>query len=190
MQILWSRTLAKLEIFPLPEKQLFRIISTDLDNFLILWTDCIKDFGVDTKLYIYQYVDFIFSHTMKLLGLIRAITLSSSTIDSLLTLYIALVRFKLEYTSVVWNYVTNTDSIKLERIQRKFAVLCHNRLFYVIHNYVNKVKKLKLSLYRSWRPLGLREVEAPTFSDIRLVDVSSTRRPLFTPRKIPGTPFC
>jgi hypothetical protein len=29
---------------------------------------------------------------------------------------------------------------------------------------------VKLSLYRPWRPLGLREVEAPTFSDIRLTD--------------------
>jgi hypothetical protein len=35
----------------------------------------------------------------------------------------------------------------------------------------NKVKvKVKLSLYRAWRPLGLREVEATTFSDIRLTD--------------------
>jgi hypothetical protein len=44
--------------------------------------------------------------------------------------------------------------------------------------------KVKLSLYRPWRPLGLREVEAPTFSDIRLTEggnfVSPTRRPLFT----------
>jgi hypothetical protein len=50
---------------------------------------------------------------------------------------------------------------------------------------------VKLSLYRSGRPLGLREVEAPTFSDIRLTDgtkvVSPKRRPLFTPTKIPGT---
>jgi hypothetical protein len=29
------------------------------------------------------------------------------------------------------------------------------------------LSKVKLSLYRPWRPLGLREVEAPTFSDIR-----------------------
>jgi hypothetical protein len=29
--------------------------------------------------------------------------------------------------------------------------------------------KVKLSPYRPWRPLGLREVEAPTFSDIRLI---------------------
>jgi hypothetical protein len=48
--------------------------------------------------------------------------------------------------------------------------------------------KVKLSLYRPWRPLGLRE--APTFSDIRHTDggkVSPTRRPPFTPRKIPGS---
>jgi hypothetical protein len=54
--------------------------------------------------------------------------------------------------------------------------------------------KVKLSLYRPWRPLGLREVEAPTFSDIRHTDggkvVSPTLRPLLTPRKIPGTHFC
>jgi hypothetical protein len=53
---------------------------------------------------------------------------------------------------------------------------------------------IKFSLYRLWMSLGLREVEAPTFSDIRLIDggkfVSPTRRPLFTPRKIPGTHFC
>jgi hypothetical protein len=57
-----------------------------------------------------------------------------------------------------------------------------------------KGKKVKLSPYRRWRPLGLREVEAPTFSDIRLIDggkvVSPTRRLLFTPRKFPGTHFC
>jgi hypothetical protein len=54
--------------------------------------------------------------------------------------------------------------------------------------------KVKFSLYRPWRALGLREVEVPTFSDIRLIDgvkvVSPTRRPIFTPRKIPGTHFC
>jgi hypothetical protein len=54
--------------------------------------------------------------------------------------------------------------------------------------------KVKFSLYRPWRLSGLREVEAPTFSHIRLIDggkvVSPTRRPLFNPRKISGTHFC
>jgi hypothetical protein len=69
-----------------------------------------------------------------------------------------------------------------------------------ILNFINIMKiiqilhKVKLSLYKPWRPLVLREVEVPTFSDIWLtVDgkvVSPRRRSLFTPRKIPGTHFC
>jgi hypothetical protein len=55
------------------------------------------------------------------------------------------------------------------------------------------IVKVKLSLYRPWRPLGLREVEAPTFSDILLIDggkvVSPMRRLLFTPRNISDTHF-
>jgi hypothetical protein len=47
--------------------------------------------------------------------------------------------------------------------------------------------KVKFSLYRPWRPLGLREVEALTFSNIRLIYdgkvVSPTRRPLFIPQE-------
>jgi hypothetical protein len=56
------------------------------------------------------------------------------------------------------------------------------------------IVKVKLSLYTPWRPLGLREIEAPTFSDIQLTDgdkvVSPTRRLLYIPRKNPGIHFC
>jgi hypothetical protein len=46
-----------------------------------------------------------------------------------------------------------------------------NLNFRAIYLFPSSVKgKVKLSLYRPWRPLGLREVEAPTFSDIRLTD--------------------
>jgi hypothetical protein len=53
--------------------------------------------------------------------------------------------------------------------------------------YIFGVNKVKLSLYRPWRPLGLQEVEAPTFSDILLIDggkvVSPTCRPLYIPQE-------
>jgi hypothetical protein len=61
--------------------------------------------------------------TILLLLLFRTIMFSFSTLDSLLMLYIAIARFKLEYSRVVWNSITNTDSNKLEHIQRKFAAL-------------------------------------------------------------------
>jgi hypothetical protein len=67
------------------------------------------------------------------------------------------------------------------------------RLIYITILYLILIK-VKLSLYRTWRPVGLREVEAPAFSDIQLIDgskVASRRRwLLFTPRKIPGAHFC
>jgi hypothetical protein len=48
------------------------------------------------------------------------------------------------------------------------------------------IYKVKLFLYRPWRPLGLQEVEVPTFADIRFIDggkvVGPTRRPLFYPQ--------
>jgi hypothetical protein len=105
-----------------------------LGNSVIQRTGCVKDLEVyfDSKLYFHQHVDYLFSHALKLLGLIRKINFSFSTIDSLCMLYFALVRAKLEYDSVVWNSVTNTDSNELERIQRKFAALCHRRFFFLI----------------------------------------------------------
>jgi hypothetical protein len=55
-------------------------------NYFILRTDCIKDLGIyiDCKLHFHHHVDFFILHAMKLLGLIRTLTFSFSTIDSLL----------------------------------------------------------------------------------------------------------
>jgi hypothetical protein len=59
-------------------------------------------------------------------------------------LYFALVRSKLEYDSVAWNSATITDSNKLERMQRKFATLCHKFFFqdveYHYDIYIGKIK--------------------------------------------------
>jgi hypothetical protein len=78
-----------------------------------------KDLGVyiDNKLYFHDHVNYIFSKSTRLLGLIHNITFNFSSIESMLRLYIALVRCKLEYASVVWNSITSTDASKLERIQ-------------------------------------------------------------------------
>jgi hypothetical protein len=70
---------------------------------LILRVECIKDLGVmlDSKLYFHCHVDFVYSQALRTLGLIRFITYNFSSLDSLVVLYIALIRSKLEYVSIV-----------------------------------------------------------------------------------------
>jgi hypothetical protein len=106
------------------------------DSFIIR-TDTIKDFGVelDSKLYFHAHVDYVISQSARMLGLIRTITYSFSTFDSLLIFYVTPVRPKLEYALIVWNSITATDSKNLECIQRKFVALCQHRLF--TYNHVN-----------------------------------------------------
>jgi hypothetical protein len=60
-----------------------------LGNSFLLRTDGITDLGmhIDCTLHFHRHVDFIFSHALKLLGLIRTITFSFSTIDGLLMLW-------------------------------------------------------------------------------------------------------
>jgi hypothetical protein len=73
-------------------------------------------------------------------------------------------------------------------IGKKMAKLlpCFNCRHSSMSSFNIQKVKIKLSVYRPWRPLWLQAVEAPTFSDIQLIDggkfVSPTRRPLFTPK--------
>jgi hypothetical protein len=96
-------------------------------------TSSIKDLGVffDSKLHIHNHVDFIFSECIKLLDLIRSTTFRFSAPDCLYVLdsYFTLVRFKLEYASVVANSITSTDENKLQRIQQKVVSVCFCRFF-------------------------------------------------------------
>jgi hypothetical protein len=94
---------------------------------------------LDWKLYFHQHIDCIFSQVLKMLGLIRYITSSFSTLDIVLVLYSTLVESKLEYASVVWNSITSTDSSKLERIQRKFASLCYTRFLMAYVTIIMKI---------------------------------------------------
>jgi hypothetical protein len=95
----------------------------------------IKDLGVhiDNKLHFHDHVNYIFSQSTRLLGLFRNITFNFSSIESMLRLYITLVRSKLEYASVVWNSITSTHASKLERIQQRFAALCFYHFFPQVH---------------------------------------------------------
>jgi hypothetical protein len=94
-------------------------------------TDTLKNFGVqlDQKLHFHVRVDYVFSQSVRTLGLTRTVTSSLSTLDNPPILYLTLGRPKPEYASTVWNSITASDAKKLECIQRKFVTLCQNRFF-------------------------------------------------------------
>jgi hypothetical protein len=96
-------------------------------------------------------------------------------------------------TNVAFEQVALLLRIRVQISVRRLAILSCLRFSQSLLS--NAKVKVKISLYRPWRRLGLREIKAPTFClDNRFTDggevVSPTRRPLFTPRKIPGTHFC
>jgi hypothetical protein len=73
----------------------------------ITHTDSIKDLEVftDSKLRFHNHADYIFLQCIKLLGLVRTLTFSFSSLDCLYTSYFTLLRSKQEYASVVWNSI-------------------------------------------------------------------------------------
>jgi hypothetical protein len=107
----------------------------------------IKDLGIflDSKLHFHNHVNHIFSRCIKLLGPVRTITFTFSSLEFMLRLCVALIRSKLEYASAVWNSITSTDADKLESIQQRFAALCFNRFFPQVHySHSLALEELKL----------------------------------------------
>jgi hypothetical protein len=70
-------------------------------DVLILRSDCIKRLGVmsDIKVHSYCHVYFVYSQTLRTLRPIRFIAHNVSSLDSLVVLYVDLIRSKLEYAS-------------------------------------------------------------------------------------------
>jgi hypothetical protein len=79
------------------------------------------------------------------LGLVGNITFKFSPLECKLRLYITLIRFKLEYASVLWYSITSTHANKLECIQQRFSALCFNRFFPEVH-YCSSLASEELNL--------------------------------------------
>jgi hypothetical protein len=113
----------------------------------IIRTDSIKDLEIflDSKFYIHNHINFISSHCIKLLGVVRKINFSFLSLECMFIFYFMLIRCKVEYASVLWNSVMSTDANRLECIQHKFTALCFNHFFLqVAYSYAVALEQLKL----------------------------------------------
>jgi hypothetical protein len=104
-----------------------------LCNNMVLCSHCFKDLGVllDSKLYFCQRINYIFSQGLKMLSLIWCILSSTflvafwfCTVPSFIP---GLNMHLLSGTPSSVLIPLNSDSSKLEKIQRKFVALCYTR---------------------------------------------------------------
>jgi hypothetical protein len=121
----------------------------------ITCTDIIKDLRaqIDSKLHFHAHLDYIVFQSVRILGLVRTVTYSFSTLDNSLMLYLELVRCELAYAAILWNSMTSTDARMLEPVHRNFVVLCHKRFY--THGQVTDEDFLKFTNLRTLHDRGL-----------------------------------
>jgi hypothetical protein len=81
--------ISKTKVISFSRKTNMLIYDYNLCQSSINRTDSIKDLGlfIDTKLHFHDHIKYLFSHCIKLLGLVRSITFNFSSLECMLTLY-------------------------------------------------------------------------------------------------------
>jgi hypothetical protein len=93
-----------------------------LGRTLIDRVSSINDLGVimDEKMTFSERVDVMVAKTFAMLGFIRRLSLEFRDPYTLKSLYMSLVRPKLEYARCVWNPFYDIRVDRVERVQRRF----------------------------------------------------------------------
>lgn len=88
------------------------------------------DLGVlmDTKLSFLRHIDTVIARAYSMLGFIMRICSNMDEPYALKSVYVAFVRSRLEYASMVWQPYYNIHSNRIESIQKKFLVFALRNL--------------------------------------------------------------
>jgi Reverse transcriptase (RNA-dependent DNA polymerase) len=119
-----------------------------------------NDLGVivDEKLDFVEHVETIVSRARKMLGFVMRISKEFQDPYTLKSLYIALVRSKLEYASCVWSPNYGVHVNKIERVQKRFAKFAFRRMRWENENelppYESRCMLLNLISLKKRRDIG------------------------------------
>ena len=102
----------------------------------------------DSKLNFKEHFNHIIGQAFKSLGFIIRTSRYFRSIETVVLLYVSLVRSKLEYASVVWSPHYNQHIEAIEKIQHKFTRFVYRKFHIPYQHYQDRLKTLNLqSLY-------------------------------------------
>lgn len=139
---------AKTKVISFSRKHFFNTFDYTLNNCSIERVSVVRDLGVflDSEFKFSDHVAYLSNTCYRTLGAITRMTRNFRGYSCLLYLYRSLILSKLDFSSVVWNRLNQTNSNELENVQRKFVRLLYNRYFnrriYFSHERLLKILNL------------------------------------------------
>ncbi|MDD9361520.1 MAG: reverse transcriptase domain-containing protein, partial [Anaplasma sp.] len=120
---------SKTQVISLSRKREVLQFRYALDSTVITRVSLIRDLGVylDTELSFNQHVTNIVNSSLSVFGVITRISSNFKDPLCFLLLFRSLVRSRLEFSSVIWNSIEETNSSNIERVQRKFIHVFYDR---------------------------------------------------------------
>lgn len=176
---------------------LFKKVGTTIFNYKINAQSLnrsyeIKDLGIlfDSKLSFASHIDFIVSKSFAMIGFIRRNSGDFKDPMTLRSLYISLVRSRLEYCSFIWNPFYEVHSCKIERVQKIFTKIALRMLRWPdgLPSYTSRRKLLGLqALYERRTCSSLLFAYNIINSNIKCSDLSNLFIPYIPPRNLRHT---
>ena len=102
-----------------------------IDGVTIKRASVVKDLGVylDNAFKFTAHVSFIVGRATRMLGIMCRITQQFKNPASIIRLFCALVRSRLEFGSVAWNSLSRTQEMTIENLQHKLIRIVYDRYF-------------------------------------------------------------
>ena len=121
-----------------------------MGDHIIELVDEIRDLGIliDRRFYFGHHIEQLTIKCRQIIGCIKHYSNGNFTLETLRVLYMAYVRSRLEYASVIWNPISNVYKDDIESIQKQFVIYLldsrRNATSFRLAPYKDRCSQLKL----------------------------------------------